>query len=229
VKTGRRNKALLKVSITFPADVAALAHRVFLARNKLIREPGHIGKKTYSCTMWNSQIVKTFSGLAGILIRKMPSERPKTLRRPLFAGPYLSAPSLVSCNSKTLKERVAQAFQRYQVRQNPTSGARSNTRANTNKKRRKMSQRFCAFFSRTATFACKVFPTHCKLTRGPGCVGKMTTPATTWNSRFAGGIPRLARIFTGKTQKNSSDDPTSGSHKFLVRTLISHKLYIIGN
>jgi hypothetical protein len=197
-----------------------LARRVFLAHNKLIREPGHVGKKTHSCTVWNSRIVKTFPGLAGILTGKMPSDGPKTLWRPLFAGPYLSVLNSVSRESRTLQEKVVQAFRRYQERRNPTSGARSNTRANTDKKQGKMSRRFGAFFSRTTAFARRVFPTRCKLTRGPGCVGKIMTPAMTCNSQFTGGFPRLTGIFTGKTRKNSSDTPTFGSHNFSVRTSI---------
>ena len=76
------------------------------------------------------------------------------------------------------------------------------------------------FSSRTAAFARRVFPARCKLTRKPGCVGKMTTPATTWNSRFASSIPRLTGIFAGKAHKNSFGTPTSGSHNYLVRTPI---------
>uniref|UniRef100_A0A2N9ISA2 Uncharacterized protein n=1 Tax=Fagus sylvatica TaxID=28930 RepID=A0A2N9ISA2_FAGSY len=81
------------------------------------------------------------------------------------------------------------------------------------------------FFSRTAAFARRVFPARNKLIREPGCVGKITTLATTWNSRFADSIPRLTGIFTGKVHKNSSDTPTSGSHNSLVRTPI-HKKFI---
>jgi hypothetical protein len=175
--------------------------------------------------VWNSRIIKNFSGLAGILTRKMPSDRPKTPQRPLFVGPYLSAPSSVSHNSKTLQEKVAQAFRRYQVRSNPTSGARSNTRAITDKKQGKMSQRFRAFFSRTAAFARRVLPTLYKLTRGPGCVGKMTTPATTCNSQFASSFPRLTGIFTGKARKNSFGTPTSRSHNSLVQIRFMQNLY----
>uniref|UniRef100_A0A2N9FVW6 DUF7745 domain-containing protein n=1 Tax=Fagus sylvatica TaxID=28930 RepID=A0A2N9FVW6_FAGSY len=74
-----------------------------------------------------------------------------------------------------------------------------------------------ASFPTTAAFARRVFPTRCKLTCKPGCVGKMTTPATTWNSRFAGSIPRLTGIFAGKAHKNSSSTPTSGSHNSLSK------------
>jgi|UniRef100_A0A2N9I273 hypothetical protein len=191
-----------------------LARRVFLTHNKLICKPGCIGKRTRSCTTWNSWIVKTFSGLAGILAGKMPSDGPKTLWRPLFAGPYLSVLSSVSCKSRTLQKKAAQAFRQYQECRNPTSGARSNTRANTDKKQGKMGRRFDAFFFRTAAFA------HNELILEPGCVGKMETPATTCNSRFAGSFPRLAGIFTGKMRKNSSGTPTSGSHNSLFQTPI---------
>ena len=123
-----------------------LAHRVFLTHNKLIRKLGHVGKKTRSCTVWNFQIAKIFPGLAGIFAGKMPSDGPKTLRRPLLVGPYFSSPSSVPREPRTLKKRVAQAFRRYQERRKPTSGARSNTRANTDKKQGKMGRRFDAFF-----------------------------------------------------------------------------------
>ena len=79
------------------------------------------------------------------------------------------------------------------------------------------------FSSRTAAFARRVFPTRNKLIFEPGCVGKVTTPATTWNSRFAKSISRLIGIFLGKVHKNSSDTPTSGSHNSLVRTPIHAK------
>uniref|UniRef100_A0A2N9I316 Uncharacterized protein n=1 Tax=Fagus sylvatica TaxID=28930 RepID=A0A2N9I316_FAGSY len=71
-----------------------------------------------------------------------------------------------------------------------------------------------------AAFARRVFPARNKLIREPGCVGKIMTPATSWNSRFAESIPRLIGIFTGKVHENSSDTPTSGSHNSLVRTPI---------
>uniref|UniRef100_A0A2N9GPE1 Uncharacterized protein n=1 Tax=Fagus sylvatica TaxID=28930 RepID=A0A2N9GPE1_FAGSY len=76
------------------------------------------------------------------------------------------------------------------------------------------------FFSRTAAFARRVFPARNELIREPGCVGKIMTPATTWNSRFADSIPRLTGICIGKVHKNSSDTPTSGSHNSLVQTPI---------
>uniref|UniRef100_A0A2N9EHF9 Uncharacterized protein n=1 Tax=Fagus sylvatica TaxID=28930 RepID=A0A2N9EHF9_FAGSY len=76
------------------------------------------------------------------------------------------------------------------------------------------------FSSRTAAFARRVFPARNKLIYEPGCVGKITTPATSWNSRFAESIPHLIGIFTGKVHENSSNAPTSGSHNSLIRTPI---------
>ena len=93
------------------------------------------------------------------------------------------------------------------------------TRSGTRFKKKRAGNETC-FSSRTAAFARRVFPTRCKLTHEPGCVGKITTPATTCNSRFADSIPRLTRIFAEKTHKNSSGTTTSGSHNSLVRTLI---------
>uniref|UniRef100_A0A2N9G5Q7 Uncharacterized protein n=1 Tax=Fagus sylvatica TaxID=28930 RepID=A0A2N9G5Q7_FAGSY len=208
---------------SFSPDGVALAHRVFLTHNELIHKPGYVGKRTCSDTTWNSRIVKIFPGLAGISIGKTVSDGPKTLRWPLFAEPYLANPSSVSRKSKTLRERVAQAFQRYQELQNPTSGDRSNTCVNTDKKQEKRAEDQTRFSSRTTAFARRVFPARCKLIRKPGCIGNMATPATTCNSRFAGGFPRLAEIFTRKMQKNSSGTPTSGSHNVFFQTPIRTK------
>ena len=65
---------------------------------------------------------------------------------------------------------------------------------------------------------------HCYLICKPECVRKTATPAARCNSRFAGGFPRLAGIFIGKTRKNSLNTPTSRSHNFSVRTLIHANL-----
>ena len=88
----------------FSSRTAAFARRVFPTRNKLIREPGHVGKKTHSCKTWNSQIAKILPGPAEIPIGKMPSDGPKTLRWPLFAGTYLTSPSSDSRKSGTLQK-----------------------------------------------------------------------------------------------------------------------------
>uniref|UniRef100_A0A2N9GHY3 Uncharacterized protein n=1 Tax=Fagus sylvatica TaxID=28930 RepID=A0A2N9GHY3_FAGSY len=183
VKTGRRNKGLLKVPGFSPPTCARLA----LTRNKLICEPGHIGKKTHPCTTWNSRIAKNLSGPAGIPIGKLPSNGPKTPRQ-----------RKLSDGTKNVKIRHRELGQIC---------ARTGTRF---EKKRAGSKTH--FFSRTAAFARRVFPARNKLIREPGCVGKIMTPATTWNSRFADSIPRLI----GRVHKNSSDTPTSGSHNSLT-------------
>uniref|UniRef100_A0A2N9H6U8 Uncharacterized protein n=1 Tax=Fagus sylvatica TaxID=28930 RepID=A0A2N9H6U8_FAGSY len=138
-------------------------------------------------------------GQAGILIGKLPSNGPKTLRWPLFAEPYLTSPS-----SDFRKSGTLQKFEK------------------------KRAGRKTRFSSRTAAFARRVFPARNKLIYEPGCVGKIMTPATSWNSRFAESIPRLIGIFTGKVHENSSDTPTSGSHNSLIRTPIQANFISVG-
>ena len=72
------------------------------------------------------------------------------------------------------------------------------------------------FSFRAAAFVHRVFPTRNKLIFEPRCVGKVMTPATTWNYGFAKSISRLTGIFIGKVHKNSSDTPNSGSHNSLI-------------
>uniref|UniRef100_A0A2N9H3N8 Uncharacterized protein n=1 Tax=Fagus sylvatica TaxID=28930 RepID=A0A2N9H3N8_FAGSY len=165
----RSQDHILRTQARLCARPVPLENRVFLTRNKLIHEPGCVGKKTHSCTTWNSRIAKILSGQAGILIGKLPSNGPKTLRWPLFAEPYLTSPS-----SDFRKSGTLQKFEE------------------------KRAGRKTRFSSRTAAFARRVFPARNKLIYEPGCVGKITTPATSWNSRFAESIPRLIGIFIRK-------------------------------
>uniref|UniRef100_A0A2N9H4X8 Uncharacterized protein n=1 Tax=Fagus sylvatica TaxID=28930 RepID=A0A2N9H4X8_FAGSY len=194
---------------------------VFLTRNKLICEPGHIGKKTHPCTTWNSRIAKNLSGSAGIPIGKLPSNGPKTPRWPLFAGPYLTSPSSdfprIRNLAKSRQRKLSDGTKNVKIRHRELGQICARTGTRFEKKRAGSKTHF---FSRTAAFARRVFPARNKLIREPGCVGKIMTPATTWNSRFADSIPRLTGIFIGKVHKNSSDTPTSGSHNSLVRTPI---------
>uniref|UniRef100_A0A2N9G3H5 Uncharacterized protein n=1 Tax=Fagus sylvatica TaxID=28930 RepID=A0A2N9G3H5_FAGSY len=197
-----------------------LENRVFLTRNKLILEPGHVGKETHSCTTWNSRIAKNLPGLAGIPIGKMSSNGPKTPQWPLFARQYLTSPSSDSQNPEPCKSRqckLSDGTKNVEIRHRELGQIRARTGTRFKKKRARSKMRFS---SRTAAFARRVFPICNKLIREPGCVGKITTPATTWNSRFAESIPRLTGIFTERTHENSSGTPTSGSHNSLVRTPI---------
>ena len=72
----------------------------------------------------------------------------------------------------------------------------------------------------------RLLPTRCELIRKLGTLRKTATPATRRNSRFAVSISCLVEIFSGKMRKNSSDDPTSGSHNFSVQTPIRQELQL---
>ena len=148
----------------------------------------------------------------------------KTPRRPPFAGPYLSNPSFPSHKSKTLRNKVLQAFQGHQDHRKPTLGATSIVREKIDQNKKNVPKICRIFSSRTTVFVRRVFPTRYKLIHKLENLRKTTTPTTTCNSRFASNISRLVRIFTGKMQKNSSDALTSRSHNFFVRTPIHTNL-----
>uniref|UniRef100_A0A2N9IPX8 Uncharacterized protein n=1 Tax=Fagus sylvatica TaxID=28930 RepID=A0A2N9IPX8_FAGSY len=196
--------------------------KVFLTRNKLICEPGHIGKKdTFHARRGTLGSPRIYPGLAGILIGKLPSNGPKTPRWTSVRGPYLTSPKLGFPRNpepcKNRQRKLSDGTKNVKIRHRELGQICARTGTRFEKKRAGSKTHF---FSRTAAFARRVFPARNKLIREPGCVGKIMTPATTWNSRFADSIPRLTGIFTGKVHKNSSDTPTSGSHNSLVRTPI---------
>uniref|UniRef100_A0A2N9H885 Uncharacterized protein n=1 Tax=Fagus sylvatica TaxID=28930 RepID=A0A2N9H885_FAGSY len=204
-------------------------HALFLTRNKLIHKPGCVGKKTHSCTTWNSRIAKILSGQAGILIGKLPSNGPKTL-------PVASVRGTISHKSKlgfpanpepckSRQRKLSDGTKNVKIRHRELGQICARTGTRFEKKRAGSKTHFS---SRTAAFARRVFPARNKLIREPGCVGKITTPATSWNSRFAESIPRLIGIFTGKVHENSSDTPTSGSHNSPRPNSDSGKLYTVG-
>uniref|UniRef100_A0A2N9J5J8 Uncharacterized protein n=1 Tax=Fagus sylvatica TaxID=28930 RepID=A0A2N9J5J8_FAGSY len=118
---------------------------------------------------------------------------------------------------KNRQRKLSDGTKNVEIRHRELGQKRARTGTRFEKKRAGSKTHFS---SRTAAFARRVFPARNKLIREPGCVGKITTPATTWNSRFADSIPRLTGIFIGKVHKNSSDTPTSGSHNSLVQTPI---------
>uniref|UniRef100_A0A2N9FBT0 Uncharacterized protein n=1 Tax=Fagus sylvatica TaxID=28930 RepID=A0A2N9FBT0_FAGSY len=153
--------------------------KVFLTRNKLIRKPGHVGKKTHSCTTWNSRIAKNLPGLAGIPIGKLSLKRTKNT-------PVASVRGTISHKSKL-------GFPR-----NPEPC--KNLRKNALGVKR-------VFPPGQPPSRAESFLTRNKLIREPGCVGKITTPATTWNSRFADSIPRLTGIFAGKVHTKTAPTP----------------------
>uniref|UniRef100_A0A2N9HB84 Uncharacterized protein n=1 Tax=Fagus sylvatica TaxID=28930 RepID=A0A2N9HB84_FAGSY len=191
----RSQDHILRTQARLCARPVPLKSRVFLTRNKLICEPGHIGKKTHPCTTWNSRIAKNFIGVSRNPDRKTALKRTKNTSGGLCSRGHISqVQARISANPEPCKNR-----------QRKLSDGTKNV---------KIRHRELAAFAR------RVFPARNKLIREPGCVGKIMTPATSWNSRFADSIPRLIGIFTGRVHENSSDTPTSGSHNSLVRTPI---------
>uniref|UniRef100_A0A2N9FXP3 Uncharacterized protein n=1 Tax=Fagus sylvatica TaxID=28930 RepID=A0A2N9FXP3_FAGSY len=204
-----------------PLCKACTVEKVFLTRNKLICEPGHIGKKTHSCTTWNSRIAKNLSGSSRNPDRKTALKRTKntpvaSVRGAISHKSKLGFPQIRNL-AKSRQRKLSDGTKNVKIRHRELGQICARTGTRFEKKRAGSKTHF---FSRTAAFARRVFPARNKLIREPGCVGKIMTPATTWNSRFADSIPRLTGIFTGKVHKNSSDTPTSGSHNSLVRTPI---------
>ena len=113
---------------------------------------------------------------------------------------------------KSRQRKLSDGTKNVEIRHRELGQKHVRTGSRFKKKRAGSKMRFS---SRTAAFARRVFPTHNKLILKPGCVGKIATPATTWNSRFAENIPRSTGIFARKTHENSSGTPTSGSHNSL--------------
>uniref|UniRef100_A0A2N9GTP8 DUF7745 domain-containing protein n=1 Tax=Fagus sylvatica TaxID=28930 RepID=A0A2N9GTP8_FAGSY len=153
------------------------------------------------------------------LSQKMTPWHEGTFRRPPFARSYLANPNSPLCKACTVKKqrKLSDGTKNVKIRHRELGQICARTGTRFEKKRAGSKTHF---FSRTAAFARRVFPARNKLIREPGCVGKIMTPATTWNSRFADSIPRLTGICIGRVHKNSSDTPTSGSHNSLVRTPI---------
>ena len=124
-------------------------------------------------TVWNSQIIKIFSGLAGILTRKLSSVELKTPQWSLFARPYLSSPSLVSRKSRTLRKRVAPAFWWYQERRKPTSGARLTVRINTEKNKENELKIWCVFPPRQPSLCADSFRLAVIWSTSPGALERL--------------------------------------------------------
>ena len=109
VKTNGTNGTMLKIPQFSPGEVA-FALRFFLIHYDLICKSTTLRKRTCSNMTYSSRIAKILLDQAGISTGKQPSGEQKTLRRPLFAGPYLASPSSTSRKSTTLRKKVSQDF-----------------------------------------------------------------------------------------------------------------------
>uniref|UniRef100_A0A2N9FM09 RNase H type-1 domain-containing protein n=1 Tax=Fagus sylvatica TaxID=28930 RepID=A0A2N9FM09_FAGSY len=193
VKTGRRNKAVLKFPEFSHRRCRACAQSLPDSQQVDLRARAHWKEDT---SMHDVELSdrQEFIGVSRNPDRKTALKRTKNTPRKLSDGT-----KNVKIRHRELGQICARTGTRFEKKR---AGSKTH------------------FFSRTAAFARRVFPARNKLIREPGCVGKIMTPATSWNSRFAESIPRLIGIFTGRVHENSSDTPTSGSHNSLVRTPI---------
>uniref|UniRef100_A0A2N9G8G4 Uncharacterized protein n=1 Tax=Fagus sylvatica TaxID=28930 RepID=A0A2N9G8G4_FAGSY len=217
--TNRPGPGLETKFVIQPIWEATFAQRFSPTRCNLVREPRPLGKRFTSATTRNFRIVKSSSGQAGISVKKMTPWHKEHSDGLLFARSYLANPSSPLCKACTVEKqrKLSDGTKNVKIRHRELGQICARTGTRFEKKRAGSKTHF---FSRTAAFARRVFPARNKLIREPGCVGKIMTPATSWNSRFADSIPRLTGIFTGRVHENSSDTPTSGSHNSLVRTPI---------
>uniref|UniRef100_A0A2N9FZN3 Uncharacterized protein n=1 Tax=Fagus sylvatica TaxID=28930 RepID=A0A2N9FZN3_FAGSY len=228
VKTGRRNKAVLKIP--------EFSHRRCHACAQSLPDSQQVDPQARA--RWKEDTFmhdvelsdrQEFTGSSRNPDRKNVLQRTKntpvaSVRRTISHKPKLGFPrNPEPCKSR--QRKLSDGTKNVEIRHRELGQIRARTGTRFEKKRAGSKTRFS---SRTAAFARRVFPTRNKLIREPGCVGKITTPATTWNSRFAESIPRLTGIFTGKTHENSSGTPTSESHNSLVRISDSCKLYTVG-
>jgi hypothetical protein len=120
---------------------------------------------------------------------KMTPRHGKTLRRPLFAGPYLANLSSPSHKSETLRKKVSQAFQGHQDRRKLTSGATSTVRTKTDRRKETM-LKISEFSPEEVAFAHRFFPTRYNLMLKSGTLRKRTHSDMTCNS----GSPRFSPV-----------------------------------
>uniref|UniRef100_A0A2N9GN75 Uncharacterized protein n=1 Tax=Fagus sylvatica TaxID=28930 RepID=A0A2N9GN75_FAGSY len=125
-----------------------------------------------------------------------------------FAGPYLTKSKLGFPRNpepcKNRQRKLSDGTKNVKIRHRELGQICARTGTRFEKKRAGSKTHF---FSRTAAFARRVFPARNKLIREPGCVGKIMTPATSWNSRFADSIPRLTGIFASEKCTKTAPTP----------------------
>uniref|UniRef100_A0A2N9F9E8 Uncharacterized protein n=1 Tax=Fagus sylvatica TaxID=28930 RepID=A0A2N9F9E8_FAGSY len=173
-KTGRQNKAVLKILELFPRRYRACAQSLLDSQCFAPQARARWKEDMFRHNVELSDR-QDFPRSSQNLDRKIALRRTKN--------------TLLSNGTKNVENR------RWELGQ---PCARSGTR---NKKRR-VGNPTC-FSSLTTAFARRVFLTHNELIHEPRCVRKMSTPATSCNSRFAGGFPRLAGILPENRTKTT--------------------------
>uniref|UniRef100_A0A2N9HVL8 Uncharacterized protein n=1 Tax=Fagus sylvatica TaxID=28930 RepID=A0A2N9HVL8_FAGSY len=149
-----------------------------------------------------------FTGASRNPDRKTALKRTKNTPGGLCSRDHISqVQARISANPEPCKSRqrkLSDGTKNVEIRHRELGQICARTGTRFEKKRAGSKTRFS---SRTAAFARRVFPARNKLIREPGCVGKITTPATTWNSRFADSIPRLTGIFIRKSAQKQLRHP----------------------
>uniref|UniRef100_A0A2N9F6M9 Uncharacterized protein n=1 Tax=Fagus sylvatica TaxID=28930 RepID=A0A2N9F6M9_FAGSY len=180
VKTGRRNKAVLKIP--------EFSHRRCHACAQSLPDSQQVDPQARA--RWKEDTFmhdvelsdrQDFTGSSRNPDRKTVLKRTKNTPVASVRGNHISQPKLgfpqaqEPCKSR--QRKLSDGTKNVEIL---TSGARSNTRANWDKIcKEKWAGRLKRIFpSRTAAFARRVFPDSQQVE--PGCVGKITTPATTW-------------------------------------------------
>uniref|UniRef100_A0A2N9I339 Tf2-1-like SH3-like domain-containing protein n=1 Tax=Fagus sylvatica TaxID=28930 RepID=A0A2N9I339_FAGSY len=229
VKTGRRNKVLLKVPEFSHRRCHACAQSLPDSQQVDLRARAHWKEDT---SMHDVELSdrQEFIGASRNPDRKTALKRTKntpvaSVRGAISHKSKLGFPQIRNL-AKSRQRKLSDGTKNVKIRHRELGQICARTGTRFEKKRAGSKTHF---FSRTAAFARRVFPARNKLIREPGCVGKIMTPATTWNSRFADSIPRLTGIFMPEKCTKTAPTPrlpgaiTPSSELRFVQTLYRWK------
>uniref|UniRef100_A0A2N9ES27 Uncharacterized protein n=1 Tax=Fagus sylvatica TaxID=28930 RepID=A0A2N9ES27_FAGSY len=149
---------ILRTQARLCARPVPLKSRVFLTRNKLICEPGHVGKKTHPCTTWNSRIAKNLSGSSRNPDRKTVPQTDQKHPGGLCSRGHISqVQARIPANPEPCKSRqrkLSDGTKNVKIRHRELGQICARTGTRFEKKRAGSKTHF---FSRTAAFARKSF------------------------------------------------------------------------
>uniref|UniRef100_A0A2N9ENE1 Endonuclease/exonuclease/phosphatase domain-containing protein n=1 Tax=Fagus sylvatica TaxID=28930 RepID=A0A2N9ENE1_FAGSY len=164
----RSQDHILRTQARLCARPVPLENRVFLTRNKLIRKPGHVGKKTHPCTTWNSQDRQEFTGSSQeSRSEKSPPTDQKHSGGLCSRGHISQAQARIPANPEPCKIRqrkISDGTKNVEIRHRELGQICARTGTRFEKKRAGSKTRFS---SRTAAFARRAFPARNKLIREP--------------------------------------------------------------
>uniref|UniRef100_A0A2N9HAP5 Uncharacterized protein n=1 Tax=Fagus sylvatica TaxID=28930 RepID=A0A2N9HAP5_FAGSY len=179
VKTGRQDKVLLKVPGFPHRRCHACAQSLPDSQQVDLRARAHWKEDT---SMHDVELSdrQEFIGASRNPDRKTALKRTKNTPVDLCSRGHISqVQARIPANPEPCKNRqrkLSDGTKNVKIRHRELGQICARTGTRFEKKRAGSKTHF---FSRTAAFARRVFPTRNKLIREPGCVGKMMTPATT--------------------------------------------------